>query len=293
MADQQAIPLRDRYKEQISEDFKKKEGDIDAVKEERLKEANRLARYVLPSGKGERSSQTFRGLQKVDSGSKRTPSELRTRSTKPGPGGSTLLPTPPQSPVSMGTSAAITPEVEVTDCQEIADIRISLRDRESEIFSLRNQVEGIRAEVQDLHKQCRKVSEDYTNAVCRDDEENLKRLEKREENLKMRLVQKDQEIDGLQKEIVERKKYVGELQEKLAEMEGRDKAREAMSTQIEKTVSDGLDTVEKGNRKAKDKPVRAKQKVIGATSTDWEFRRKKGVKQTPLSAGREILWGMS
>ena len=288
MADQQAIPLRDRYKEQISEDFKKKEGDIDAVREERLKEANRLARDVLPSGKEKRSSQTFRGLQKVDSGSKRTPSELRTRSTKPTP-----LPTPPQSPVSMGTSAAITPEVEVTDCQEIADIRISLRDRESEIFSLRNQVEGIRAEVQDLHKQCRKVSEDYINAVCRDDEENLKRLEKREENLKMRLVQKDQEIDRLQKEIVERKKYVGELQEKLAEMEGRDKAREAMPTQIEKTVSDGLDTVEKGNKKGKDKPVRAKQRVIGATSTDWEFRRKKGVKQTPFSAGREILWGMS
>lgn len=44
-------------------------------------------------------------------------------------------------------------------------------------------------------------------------------------------------------------------------MEGRDKAREAMPTQVEKTVSDGSDTVEKSNRKEKDKSVRAKQRM--------------------------------
>lgn len=234
-------------------------------------------------------------MQKVDSGSKRTPSELRTGSTKPGPGGSVPLLTPPRSPtksgVSTGTSVAITPVVEITDSQEVADIRSSLRNHESEILSLRIQLEDIRAEVQDLHKQCRKASEDYANAVCRDDEENLKRFEKREEKLKKLLEQKNQEIDGLQEEIVERKRCEGELREKLAEVEGRDKAREAMPTQVEKTVSDGSDTVEKGNRKGKDKSVRAKQRVIGTPSTDWEFRRKKGGNETPLSAGCRILRG--
>ena len=45
--------------------------------------------------------------------------------------------------------------------------------------------------VQDLHKQYRKTSEDYANAICRDNEENVKRLEKREEKVKKLLEQKD------------------------------------------------------------------------------------------------------
>ena len=87
---------------------------------------------------------------------------------------------------------------------------------------------------------------------------------------------------------MEKKRCEGELKEKLAEVEGRDKAREAMPTQVEKTVSDGSDTVEKGNRKGKDTSVRAKQRAI---STGWEFRRKKGENKTPLSAGysRKVL----
>ena len=90
---------------------------------------------------------------------------------------------------------------------------------------------------------------------------------------------------------MERKRCKGELREKLAEMEGRDKAREAMPTKMEKTVSDGSDTVENSNRKGKDEPVRAKQRVIGKISTGWEFRRKKGENGTPLSAGYRVLRG--
>ena len=135
-------------------------------------------------------------------------------------------------------------------------------------MSLQIQLEDIRAEVQDLHKQCRKASEDYANAVCRDDEENLKRFEKREEKLKKLLKQKNQAINGLQKEIVEKKRCEGELREKLTEMKERDKAREAILTQVEKTISDGSNTVEKSNRKGKNKSMRAKQRVIGKISTD-------------------------
>lgn len=72
------------------------------------------------------------------------------------------------------------------------------------------------------------------NAVCRNDEKNLKRFEKREEKLKKLLKQKNRAIDELQKEIVKRKRCVGELREKLAEVEGRDKEREAMPTKTEK-----------------------------------------------------------
>ncbi len=227
-----------------------------------IEEANRLARGALNLGKERHSSCTFRGLQKVDSGSKRTPSELRTGSTKPGSGGSVPLLTPPRSPtksgVSTGTSVTITPVIEITDSQEVTDIRSSLRNHKYEILSLRIQLEDIRAKVQDLYKQCRKASEDYTNAVCRDDKKNLKRFEKREEKLKKLLKQKNQAIDGLQEEIVKKKRCEGELKEKLNEVKGRDKAREAMPTQVEKTISDDSDTVEKGNRKGKNKLVRAK-----------------------------------
>jgi len=54
---------------------------------------------------------------------------------------------------------------------------------------------------------------------------------------------------------VERKRYKGELKEKLAEVEGRDKVREDILTRIEKTISNGSNIVEKGNRKGKDKLV--------------------------------------
>ena len=75
---------------------------------------------------------------------------------------------------------------------------------------------------------------------------------------------------------MEKKKCEGDVRKKLAEVEGRDKAREAMPSQIEKTVSNGSVTVEKSNGKGKIKSVRAKQRMDGTISTGWEFRRKKG-----------------
>lgn len=81
------------------------------MKEQRLEEANRLA-----------------------------------KDTKPGPSESVSLPTSSRSSaifrVSTGTFVAITSVVEITDSQEVADIRISLRNHESEILSLRIQLEG-------------------------------------------------------------------------------------------------------------------------------------------------------
>ncbi len=141
MAGQQAMSLRDRYDEWISEAFEKKDEDIDAVKEQRLEEANRLA-----------------------------------KDTKPGPSESVSLPTSSRSSaifrVSTGTFVAITSVVEITDSQEVADIRISLRNHESEILSLRIQLEGTWMKVQNLHKQCRKASEDYATRSA----ETMKRI---------------------------------------------------------------------------------------------------------------------
>ena len=55
----------------------------------------------------------------------------------------------------------------------------------------------------------------------------------------------------------------GEVREKLAEVEGRDRARKAMPVKVEEAVIDASDT----NRKGKDEPVRAKQRVIRKIST--------------------------
>ena len=47
----------------------------------------------------------------------------------------------------------------------------------------------------------------------------------------------------------------GEVRERLAEVEGRDRARKAMPVKVEETVIDASDR----DRKGKDEPVRAKQ----------------------------------
>lgn len=84
---------------------------------------------------------------------------------------------------------------------------------------------------------------------------------------------------------MERKRCDGELRGQLAEVKGRDKAREAIPTRTEKTVSDGSGTVEKGNRKGKDKTVCAKQRAIGKTRVSAQA----GGDKTPLNAGYRIL----
>lgn len=88
---------------------------------------------------------------------------------------------------------------------------------------------------------------------------------------------------------MEKKRCEGELKEKLAEVEGRDKAREAMPTQVEKTVSDGSDTVEKGNRKGKDTSVRAKQRAIGKISTAGNFGVRRGRMRHLSAPGTEFF----
>ena len=55
-----------------------------------------------------------------------------------------------------------------------------------------------------------------------------------------------------------RKVCEGEVRAKLAEVEGRDRAKKAMPLELEETVSDASDTIGKGNRKGKDEPVCAK-----------------------------------
>lgn len=159
------MSLRDRYDEWILKTFEKKDENIDAVKEQQLEEVNRLAKDALTLRKERHSSRIFRDLQKVDNDSKKTLSKLRMKSTKSKSSKSVSLSTFSRSSaifrVSTETFVAITSMIEITDSQEVADIRIFLRNHEFEILSLRIQLENTRIKVQNLHKQCRKAFEDF------------------------------------------------------------------------------------------------------------------------------------
>ncbi|MCJ1279939.1 hypothetical protein MMC21_007764 [Puttea exsequens] len=115
--------------------------------------------------------------------------------------------------------------------------------------------------------------------MCQGDEENAKKFEKIEENLLRLLEQKNSTIDKLRNKIVERKEREGEFREKLAEAEGRYKAREAISIERDKSASNGSDSAEK--RKVMSKPE--DRRTNGKESTTWEFRRKKGEVVTPFT----------
>lgn len=118
--------------------------------------------------------------------------------------------------------------------------------------------------------------------MCRGDDENVKKSTKLEEYLLKQLKQKNQTIDELGDEIVERKEREGEAREKLAEVEGRYKVRSAIPTGKEKPVSDGWSSKEKFDTIGIGKPKKDK-------SSRWEFSRKKGELETPLTAGYQIL----
>ncbi len=154
MADQPALPLRERFGEWISNSDEKTGEDIDAVKKKRLDEASRLAKYVLPRGKQERNTGISRDL-KVDSGGEKLLAEVRSTCTKPRPGESIPLPTPPRSPVasiaSKKMSVWTTPVDEISTFQEIEDIRTSLNNHKAEIALLRLEIRNIQVEVQDLN----------------------------------------------------------------------------------------------------------------------------------------------
>ncbi len=291
MAEQPALPLRERFGEWITDAKERKGEDIDAVKKKRLKEANKLARDTLPVKEEERCARISRALKKVGSGNKKSLPEVRSGRKKSRPGETVPLPTPPRSPVtSNGSSRAsidTTPITDVDEFQDIEDMRASLRHHEAEIASLRLQVKDTKVEVQELRKRYRIASEEVTNAVCRGDDENVKKSTKLEEYLLKQLKQKNQMIDELGDEIVERKEREGEVREKLAEVEGRYKVRSVIPTGKEKPVSDGWSSKEKFDTIGMGKPK--KDKTIGKVSTSWEFRRKKGELETPLTAGYQML----
>jgi len=254
MPDQSALPLRERFEEWISNSDEKKGGEIDAVKKKRLDEAGRLAKVALTVEKEERNTGISRDL-KVDSGGKKPLAKVRSGCTRPGE--SIPPPTPPRSPVE--------------------DIRASLNDHEAEIAILRLEIEKIQMEVLDLYKQCRKASEEVAKAMCQGDKAKLKISKKLEEDLLKLVEQKEQTINELRDEIVERKRREGELREEIAEAEGRRKMRKAMPTENKKPVKKGSSSAERCN--------------IGESTSDWQFRRRQGTRDTPFTAGCQVLFG--
>ncbi len=101
--------------------------------------------------------------------------------------------------------------------------------------------------------------------------------------------QKNKTIEELRNEIVERKGREGKLKEELAEAEGRHKVREAIRTGNEKPVNNSLSSAAKYNTRGKDKPENGR--TIGTVSSDWEFRRRQGAKETPFTAGCKVFVG--
>lgn len=281
MAYPQDVPLRERYADFLLDAAKKKSREIDSVKEGRLEEVDKLAKSAL----------------KVNMKIKQTYHELPSTGIMPGPAVSVrnyvLPPTPPRSPVRCEDSVegpeAIQPAAERLEPRELEELRTSLRNHERQISSLKLQLGQTQREVVDINSQYQKASRDYASAVSNNDEGNIVKAEESRQRLLDLLNERDISINQLQDEIVTRKRCEGELKERLAEAEGRLDAKAKMRTDIDRVANDSSTKV--GENVRKEKKGLAKRESDVRQNTDWEFRRKKGEKKTPISAGYSILKG--
>lgn len=281
MTHRQGLSLPDRFKESVLDAVERKGEDIEAVKNERRKEVKEASKDVLKSGKGKFSNRPLPGSQSIEEHKRRSFTPIPTNWTTAGPSKPTPLPTPPGSPISSAHTKAFdgaTEEAETSGSQELKGIRTCLRNHEAEIASLRLQLADVKAEVRDLDQSYRNASREVAKAVCNGKEAAIQEGKEREQELLGLLEQKEQMIDKLREEIVQKKEREGELRERLAEMEGRQKVRESKSKGQEEVVHRG--------------PSLGERKLLKGGGKDWEFRRKKGEKMTPLRAGSRILRGI-
>jgi len=218
------------------------------------------------------------------------------------------LPTPPTSSITskkpIKTASAI-PPASTTESQDIAHLHAFLQDRQSKIDSLNLKLKDTQNELQCLRNQRQEASNEYLRAICGDVEEEIEKYKRREKRLVRMVKEKKQTIERLEKEIDEGRERERELRGILAEAEAKRRAKEGEDRLREadrraKEGEDRLREAEKGvdggghaevEDKGKEKSKGKGEKRGGARAgrTNWEFRRKKGEKETSSGAMYQVL----
>lgn len=289
-----------RYLENIGNEIKQKEDSIEAERLERQYKIDRLARGALPvhekTHKHSPAPQTSQPSQGVVWKDGRIISELDSGNWTPKASRPSALPSPPISPVISKTPTEMVPTAALagtTDSQGIAylhaTLHATLQDHLRQIRSLTLKLEGTQIELQSLRKERREASEEHLRAVCGIAEEKIEEHRRRVERLVRMVEEKEQTIERLEKRIEERRGRERELRVRLAEAERRTEEAEKRLSEAESVFSGSERAWEEGKLNEKSKGVGEKRGGARAGNTGWEFRRRKGEKQTSVGAIYQVL----
>ncbi|KAL8667130.1 MAG: hypothetical protein Q9168_007343 [Polycauliona sp. 1 TL-2023] len=296
MFSQQGMSPDQRYLENIGNEKKQKEDSIGVERAERQYKIDRLARGALPVPKKihkhSPAPQTSQSSQGVGGKDGRIISELDSGSWTPEASRPSALPSPPISPVISNTPTEMVPAAALAstvDSHGIAHLHAALQDHLRQIRSLTLELEGTQIEVQSLRKERREASKEHLRAVCGNAEEEIEKHKIRVERLVRMVEEKEQTIEGLERRIEEGRGRERELRGRLVEAERRTEEAEKRPSEAESCFSGGGRPWEEGKPNGKSKGVGKKRGGARAGNIDWEFRRRKGEKQTSVGAMYQVL----
>ena len=263
MAHQQSLPPDRRYLSHIADANDKKEENVRKQKRERHHIIEKLGKDSLPPTN--QNSQYWYG-----SSSERAMSSLPEASRE------AALPTPPISPVSSRDPNQTAMTLAET-AKEIRRLQKSLEDCQSKMKGLDVELEDAKEEVRRLRNERREASERHIRAVCKDQDEEIETCRRREETLIKMLKDKEQYITEMEQRLDEGRERERDLRRDLKEAEGRAEASELRLRESESSINGRKVTVAEDR-----KPT---QRFAGGGKS-WEFRRKRGSRETPLG----VVW---
>lgn len=290
MASKQDLRLGQRYLKNIADSIEQREkGKMDERKA-RQNEVDRLAYGALPVNEEIQShspaAQTPQHLQRFNSSCGRTISELDSGRMTPEASRPATLPTPSISPVTSGTSAktaSAAPLASTMGSQQVIHLHASIGDHQRQIHSLTIELDATKSEVRQLRDERREAFKEHLSAVRRNAEKEIECYKRREERLARMVEEKEQTIEGLERRIDERKERERELKARLVDAERRAEEGEKRVKEAETGgISDGCAGVQ-------GKGMVEKRGSVKAGRTGWEFRRRKGERETPLGAMYQVL----
>ena len=274
----------------ITNSYEQREKGIKDERKTRQNEVDRLAYGALPVNEEIQNhspaAQTPQHLQRVNNSCGRTISELDTERMTPEASRPVALPTPPISPVTSRTSAktaTAAPSASTMGSQQVVYLQASLQDHQRQILSLTIELDATKSEVRRLRDERREAFEEHLGAVCGNAEKEIECYRIREKRLVRMVKEKEQTIEGLERRIDEKKERERELRARLEDAERRAEEGEKRVKEAETGgICDGCAGVQ-------GKGMIEKPGSVRASGTSWEFRRRKGERETPLGAMYQLF----
>ena len=249
MANQQGLPLNRRFHLNIADTKEKREKSFQKQKEANQDDILRLANGALPPPTGHNSQ------------------HLERSSRSGGRAISDIAETNRQTSVSGAETR-----------EETARLREALEETTEETARLRESLENAHDEVRRLRDERREVSKQLICAVCEDRYKEIEKCRRREDRLVKMLRDKEQIIKEMEQRLDEGWERERNLKRELREAERR---AEASEQRLWETANHDSQHKDRG---AEGKESIQKRGGIKAGNNGWEFRCKKGGRETPLRA---------